>query len=253
MATLQVKNMTIGEGKPKVIVPLVGKTSREILNEAEAVNRLKPDMVEWRVDCYNEVENIQSVKDVLRELRAIFSNELLLFTFRSHKEGGNKVISDDYYVELNLAAILTGQIDFIDIELFNKEEFIKSIQETAKANGVYVIMSNHDFTKTPDKDEIISRLRQMQELGADIPKIAVMPNSVQDVITLLDATYTMKTKYADRPIITISMGATGMISRLAGELFGSAFTFGAGKDISAPGQISVEELKTVLDIVHKNI
>jgi 3-dehydroquinate dehydratase I len=44
-----------------------------------------------------------------------------------------------------------------------------------------------------------------------------------------------------------------MISRLAGELFGSAFTFGAGKDISAPGQISVEELKTVLDIVHKNI
>ena len=90
----------------------------------------------------------------------------------------------------------------------------------------------------------------MQEYRADIPKIAVMPKSVADVITLLDATHTMKTQYADRPLITMSMGGKGVISRLAGEVFGSAFTFGAGKEASAPGQIQVADLRMVLEILH---
>ena len=93
----------------------------------------------------------------------------------------------------------------------------------------------------------------MQEYGADIPKIAVMPKSVDDVITLLDATNTMKTQYGDRPLITMSMGGTGVISRLAGEVFGSAFTFGAGKEASAPGQIPVAELRKVLEILHESM
>lgn len=128
----------------------------------------------------------------------------------------------------------------------------KALVSCAEENGVYVVMSNHDFRKTPAKEEIISRLRQMQEYGAHIPKIAVMPNSAEDVLTLLDATLTMKTKYADRPIITMSMAATGLVSRLAGEVFGSACTFGAGEEASAPGQIPVQELRSVLDILHKN-
>ena len=76
----------------------------------------------------------------------------------------------------------------------------------------------------------------MQEYGADIPKIAVMPQSVDDLIVLLDATNTMKTKYADRPFITMSMSGTGLVSRLAGAVFGSACTFGAGIEASAPGK-----------------
>ncbi|MGM9943345.1 MAG: type I 3-dehydroquinate dehydratase, partial [Lysinibacillus sp.] len=187
------------------------------------------------------------------KLREIFAEELLLFTFRSHKEGGNKEISDAFYVELNQTAIRTKNIDLVDVELFNEEENVKTLVATAKENGVYVIMSNHDFFKTPAKEEIISRLCKMQEYGAHIPKIAVMPTSVADVITLLDATNTMKTEHADRPLITMSMGGTGVISRLAGEVFGSAFTFGAGKEASAPGQIPVEELRTVLNILHKSL
>ncbi|STS80155.1 3-dehydroquinate dehydratase [Klebsiella pneumoniae] len=66
-------------------------------------------------------------------------------------------------------------------------------------------MSNHDFHKTPAQEDIIYRLRRMQDLGADLPKIAVMPQSPQDVLTLLAATLTMKEKYATRPLITMSM------------------------------------------------
>jgi 3-dehydroquinate dehydratase-1 len=253
MSTLKIKNVTIGEGIPKIIVPLVGTTREQIIAEAEEVKALQPDVVEWRADLFDGVDDLEAVTNLLAKLREIFSENLLLFTFRSHKEGGNKEISDDYYVELNQTAIRTKNIDLVDVELFSGEKTVQAIVSTAKENGVFVIMSNHDFFKTPAKEEIVARLRKMQEYGADIPKIAVMPTSVEDVITLIDATNTMKTKYADRPLITMSMGGTGVISRLAGEVFGSAFTFGAGKAASAPGQIPVSELRTVLEILHKSM
>ncbi|MCM3570246.1 type I 3-dehydroquinate dehydratase [Neobacillus mesonae] len=253
MNTLKIKNITIGEGIPKIIVPLVGTTKELILQEAELVKELRPDVVEWRVDFYENVEDLEAVKDLIAKLRDIFSDQLLLFTFRTHKEGGNKEISDAFYLKLNQTAVLTKNIDLVDVELFSGDHNVHAILSIAKENGVYVIMSNHDFEKTPPKDEIISRLCKMQEYGADIPKIAVMPTSVDDVITLLDATHTMKTQYANRPLITMSMGGKGVISRLASEVFGSAFTFGAGKSASAPGQIPAAELRTVLEILHKGM
>jgi 3-dehydroquinate dehydratase I len=118
---------------------------------------------------------------------------------------------------------------------------------------VLVIISNHDFEKTPPKEEIVSRLRKAQELGGDLPKIAVMPKSPADVLTLLEATTIMSEQYADRPIITMSMTGKGVISRLTGELFGSSMTFGAAKKASAPGQMDVVELRNVLRLLHSNL
>src|SRR5436305_15308219 len=145
MSTLKIKNMTIGEGIPKIIVPLVGSTKEQILQEAVLVKGLRPDVVEWRLDFYEEVENLEAVKDVIDMLKNVFIDELLLFTFRSHKEGGNKEISNEFYVKLNQTAILTKNIDLVDVELFNEENHVNAILSTAKENGVYVIMSNHDF------------------------------------------------------------------------------------------------------------
>ena len=106
---------------------------------------------------------------------------------------------------------------------------MKKIIDGVHAAGVKVVASNHDFHKTPAKSDIIYRLRKMQDMGADIPKIAVMPQNKRDVLTLLAATEEMVTDYADRPIITMSMAGTGVISRLCGEVFGSSMTFGAAK------------------------
>ena len=91
----------------------------------------------------------------------------------------------------------------------------------------------------------------MQDMGADIPKIAVMPQSKKDVLTLLSATEEMTRCHATSPIITMSMADTGVLSRLCGEVFGSSMTFGAAKKASAPGQMGVEDLSTVLDLLHK--
>ena len=111
-------------------------------------------------------------------------------------------------------------------------------------------MSSHDFRKTPSRETILGRLRKMQELGADIPKIAVMPQIKNDVLALLAATVEMSEQYARVPIITMSMAGTGVVSRLAGETFGSAVTYGSAGKLSAPGQVAVEELSRILNLIH---
>ncbi|MEC5425376.1 type I 3-dehydroquinate dehydratase [Virgibacillus sp. C22-A2] len=252
MSNITVKNLTIGEGIPKIVVPLMGATDAGILEELQHVKSLEPDIIEWRVDAYMEVEKLESVMAALATIRVALDDIPLLFTFRSHKEGGNRVITDSYYVELLTTAIRSNEVDLLDIELFYQDVIVKSLIKEAKASGVCVIVSNHNFTHTPSRETIISRLREMQSLGADIPKIAVMPTNTEDVLTLLDATNSMVTHYADRPIITMAMGSEGLISRLAGEVFGSALTFGAGKEVSAPGQIDTKDLRIVLEILHKN-
>ena len=177
----------------------------------------------------------------------------MLFTFRTLKEGGEKAIEKDVYANLNKKAAKSGYVDLIDTEVFTGDDIVKDIIEAAHACGVKVIASNHDFDRTPDKDDIVGRLCKMQDLGADILKIAVMPNDKKDVLKLLAATEEMANEYADRPIITMSMAGTGVISRLCGEVFGSAVTFGSAKKASAPGQIDVEDLNQVLNLLHKSL
>ena len=171
-------------------------------------------------------------------------------TFRTSKEGGEKAISDADYIDLNVKAANTGYVDFVDVEIFAGDDVVSAIIEKAHAADVKVIASNHDFHKTPAKADIIYRLRKMQDMGADIPKIAVMPQNKKDVLTLLAATEEMASDYADRPIITMSMAGTGVISRLCGEVFGSSMTFGAVGKASAPGQMGAEDLNTVLALLH---
>ena len=253
MNTVKVRNIENGAGIPKICVPIVGVTKEEIIAEAKTFDSIPVDVVEWRVDWFENVFEFDKVEDVLKDLREALGETPILFTFRTSKEGGEKAIEPEPYKELNIQAAKSGYVDLVDVEVFTGDEIVKEIIENAHACGVKVVASNHDFDKTPEKDEIVRRLQKMQELNADIPKIAVMPTCKKDVLTLLSATEEMYTNYADRPIITMSMAGTGVISRLCGEVFGSALTFGAAKKASAPGQMGVEDLKTVLELLHKSL
>lgn len=251
--TITVRNVVIGEGTPKICVPIVGRTVAQLKEEAAALRSLDIDLVEWRVDFFEHVENMDEIKRALQVIRSVIPDLPLVFTFRSAREGGEKEVANEYYCALNLAVAATGQVDIIDVELFTEEIDIQALVAAAHSHGVFVIISNHNFHETPSKDEIVSRLRKAQELGGDLPKIAVMPKNAGDVLTLLEATYIMSEQYADRPIITMSMAGYGVISRLAGELFGSALTFGAAGKASAPGQVAVAELRNVLTLLHKSL
>lgn len=247
---VEVRGVKIGEGVPKICVPIVGKTKEEILAAAKSFEDVALDVVEWRVDWFEGVFDFEKVEDVLKELRAVLGETPILMTFRTSKEGGEKSIEPEDYAKLNIKAAQTGYVDFIDVEIFTGDAIVTKIIDGAHAAGVKVIASNHDFHKTPEKSDIIYRLRKMQDMNADIPKIAVMPQNKKDVLTLLSATEEMTSLYADRPIITMSMAGTGVISRLCGEVFGSSMTFGAAKKASAPGQMGVKDLETVLGLLH---
>jgi 3-dehydroquinate dehydratase I len=249
---LKVRDIVIGEGMPKIIVPLVGTTEQALREEIKTLKNKKPDIFEWRVDMFDMVMDLPSIEKTLSIIREHIGDIPLLFTFRTVHEGGKQEVPLDYYSQLVKNAILSGQVDLIDIELFLGDIYVKELLALAKKSGAFVVLSNHDFQKTPAKDELITRFQKMRELGADIPKIAVMPNKVQDVITLLDASQTIHEAYGDLPFIMISMGKQGLISRLAGEWFGSAATFASGVEQSAPGQIGISELREMMEILHQN-
>lgn len=253
MKSYQIKNIRLGEGPPKIIVPLMGISEKQLMEEAAAVKTLNPDIVEWRADVFDQIDHLDAVESMTGRLDAVLKDIPLLFTFRSHKEGGNTVVTDKYYSKLITRVIQTKKIELIDLELFFNELDLENLVHQAKSNNILTVMSNHDFEKTPAKEEIIGRLKLMQKYGADIPKMAVMPKNTEDVLTLLEATNRMREQDTDVPIITMAMGKLGLISRLSGEIFGSAATFAVGKEASAPGQIAIDDLRTVMGILHKNL
>ena len=251
MNTVKVRDIEIGAGAPKIIVPIVGVTKNDIIEEAKTFHSIPVDVVEWRVDWFEGVFDFAQVEDVLKDLREALGNIPILMTFRTSKEGGEKAIEPDAYAELNIKAAQTGYVDLVDVEIFTGDEIVKKIIDGAHAAGVKVIASNHDFFKTPAKADIIYRLRKMQDMNADIPKIAVMPQSSKDVLTLLTVTESWR-ETGKTPVITMSMAGEGLISRLCGEIFGSAVSFGTAGKSSAPGQIDAEELRRILEIIHQN-
>lgn len=246
-----VRNIEIGSGMPKVCVPIVEETREDILSTAKAICSTEADLVEWRADWYEDVSAFSEVIKTADMLRSILGETPLLFTFRSAREGGEKELSLESYAALLENVAKTGFVDLIDVEVFSGDDAVKNIIQTAHAHGIKVIASNHDFEGTPAREELVARLCKMQDLGADILKIAVMPQTRSDVLTLLSVTEEMSSRHTSRPVITMSMGRTGTLSRLCGEVFGSAVTFASFGKVSAPGQIAIEDLKAGLRLLHK--
>lgn len=248
-----IRNIKIGEGVPKICVPIIGRTQQEIVEQAKALKETPADIAEWRADWFEDVYDREKVCRAAEVIRHTIADMPLLFTFRTAKEGGQKEIGAKEYENINIAVAQSGIADLIDMEAFFAEAHLPSIIEKIHAQGAKVIASNHDFLETPTIQEILRRLCHMQDAGADIIKIAVMPRQKQDVLTLLEATGKMTAEYAACPMITMSMAGTGVISRLCGETFGSAVTFASvGKASSAPGQIDVFALKDILQILHQS-
>lgn len=252
MKCVTIRTTTLGGGVPKICVPLVEAEGISLQREALALNGLPVDIAEWRADRYEAILEPGCPGEVLSMLRQALGELPLLFTFRTHREGGSRVASLSAYASLLREAICSGMIDAVDIELFSNEDVVKELTELAHRFHVKVILSNHDFQATPSREELLRRLSSMEALGADIAKIAVTPEYPEDVLTLLSVT-SEAGKCLSCPVITMSMKGTGLISRLSGEIFGSCLTFGAVKEASAPGQIYIEDLKKILDTIHSQL
>lgn len=250
MQPLSIRNVSIGEGTPEVIVSLMGKSASEAIVQGLAALEAGADCLEWRADFCENVHDARSMALDAAALRSAFGDALLLFTFRSTPQGGQMELPVPEYVELTDAMIRTGAFDIVDVESWIGDEQVRVLSDAAHECGVAVIVSHHDFEKTPSVEWMVSEMRRFQELGADIPKIAVMAHDASDTLRLLQATEEMHRLYASGPLITMAMGRYGALSRLCGEVFGSAMTFCAVKEASAPGQVDIALARMLMEGIH---
>ncbi len=250
--TIDVRGRKLGGGPPLVCSPLVGKTRKRLLDEAAAVLAKAPDVIEWRVDHFEDIADKAAVVKTGRALRGILAGTPLIFTRRSAREGGQPIDLDDSgVVRLYEAIGAEGLADLLDFEMDNSPGHVRKVVATAHRQGIRVILSYHDFKKTPALKTLVKRFVEADRLGADVAKVAVMPRDRFDVLTLLCATAQAEAK-TRIPLISMSMGPLGAVTRMVGGLFGSSLSFAVGEGSSAPGQLPIAELRKVYRVIARS-
>jgi 3-dehydroquinate dehydratase I len=243
--------MILNNETPKICVPLVAKTADEAVEQIKRLAAKQPDIIEVRLDYINRENPDEypggglSWKDIdpfLQSLKGVVPDIPFLVTYRTKEEGGAR---SQYTgaVSNTLTAIIKSDVTVLmDIEWTFPLQ-TKHITN-AHEKGIQIVISYHDFEKTPPKAELLRIIREMSETGADVVKIAVMPRTPEDCLNLLAATYEAKQTFMqDKLIATMAMGALGSYTRLAAPLYGSCMTFAVGEEASAPGQIEIDTVR----------
>jgi|LFRM01.1.fsa_nt_gb 3-dehydroquinate dehydratase-1 len=246
---VRIKGRLIGGDKPALCVPLVEKTTAALAEAAGRLAALQPDIIEWRVDYFDRLDREREVMAALETVHREAAGIPLLFTCRHRREGGQADMAEEGRISLVKKALRSGLIDLLDLELLTEAREREAIIQEARQGGIYVILSFHDFRATPARDEMVEILVREQEAGADIAKIAVMPQNPYDVLSLLEAALIFRERYARIPAACMSMSRLGIISRIAGHLFGSAIIYAAQERPSAPGQLPLDGLRRCLELL----
>lgn len=251
--------------RPAVIVP-VQQTDAATLRAAceEIAASGVVDVIEWRIDplvaAVGQASSssartpapgdagpvdADAVAEAVRALAPHVTSSGLpvLVTLRSGFEGGTAELSEEDYAEVVrfLASLGAAAVD-VEIARTGAHALINTIH----AHGAAVVASRHDFTATDSVPGMRETLRAMRDAGADVAKIAMMPQSPADVAELLQATAESDAEL-DCPVIGIAMGEMGRASRILGGDFGSSATFAQMGTASAPGQIEATRLAGLLD------
>lgn len=247
---------TLDASSPSIIVPLTAQDLPGLEEQVAALDSARVadaalDAVEWRVDLFSPFtagggSDPAPAVSALRRIAELLPETPVLATFRTTAEGGSSDITPEAYLGLIGALASTGLPAAIDVE-YRHPRAAEAI-EIAHAHHTPVVASNHDFHGTPPAEEIAERLAAMERAGADVAKIAVTPRSPADVLVLLDATE-RRYRAAGIPLITMSMGALGAVTRIGGGTFGSAATFATVGSASAPGQLPAAAVRAALDLL----
>ena len=251
MKPIHVRGRPLAGGQlPAVCAPLVAPDRATLLAEAAAVAAKQPDLLEWRVDFVQGHDRVQEIASLSRELREA-TGLPILFTHRSVREGGQPSPLDGLaLLALYQAVGRAGAVDLVDVEAATGSAHVDAVRAAAAPGGIGLVLSFHDFHGTPPAQELAAHFARAHALGADVAKIAVMPRSTADVLTLLSATHEAS-QALPIPVSSMAMGALGTVTRLCGGAFGSALTFAVGQAASAPGQLPIEDLLAGLAVLRR--
>jgi len=234
-----------GQGLPKICIPITAKDIAGLTDRLLRDSALPGDLFEWRLDHYTG--DLALGLSMYRQT----TRQPLLCTLRTRGQGGEADLDPQEYAQRVSRLIELGeQFELIDIELCAGDRIVEGLIKAAHEKGLGAVVSQHSFTDTPSRQEMLDALRHMRGLGADLPKLAVMPATPLDVFDLMSASWEAS---LDGPVVTMSMGPLGQISRAAGSYTGSCMTFGAGTEASAPGQLDARDLKRALTILGRGL
>jgi len=222
------------------------KSIKGFLSAVKKAEKLRTGLIEIRADgLENQAED--NIKKLLKEVRKITEKDTeIIFTLRKKEEGGKFKGSEKERIEIMKSCLDSCGFDLIDIELSAEKKALKEIVKKAGEKNKKIIVSFHDFKKTPSKRKMIEIIKKEIGAGADIAKLAVKTNSKEDVIKLLKVTLSAKKL---GKVITIGMGKAGKVSRILTPLLGSEVTYGYLNKPTAEGQISVKSLKLLFEAI----
>ncbi len=231
----------IPSSPPLICVPLVASEVGEAVGQAERLAALKPDLIEVRLDYLKDLTP-QVARSLLSEIQRVCSVPLMV-TFRRKEEGGARDLDEAGRVAILLAALESGAVRILDVELRTGLLARSELLKAARQREVATLISYHDFKTTPPYAVLIELLKELAATGADIVKLAVYPRTPTDTLNLLAATQEAATTFLKVPLVTMAMGALGGFTRLAGPFFGSAISFAVGEQSSAPGQLKIDTMR----------
>ena len=174
------------------------------------------------------------------KIKNLSENDLQLIRKKTIKEA----IFTSRRKEIILKALDLG-FDYVDVDL----SLISKIK-LPKELKTKIIISFHDYKKTPNIQELTLTINRMRECNVEILKIATMVNKTQDINNLFK---TLLSKKQDEKMIVIGMGKKGQIIRVLGPFLGSFLTFASTQyGESAPGQIELEKIKNLYKLLVPN-
>lgn len=213
-----------------ICVPIVVSSRKQVLEDLNAASEYA-DIIELRADLMDN-------PDIPALLKV--AKKPCIVTNRTKLEGGQFKGSEEQRIQLLRQAIDAGA-DYIDIEASTARNLLAPV--LAARGKTQVILSYHDFTRTPERLDGI--YETMTQVPADIFKIITYAGDINDNLAVFDLL--QRAGRDGRKLISFCMGEKGEISRILSTLLGGFLTFGSldsGKE-SAPGQIPASILKNV--------
>ncbi|CAL27362.1 type I 3-dehydroquinate dehydratase [Staphylococcus carnosus] len=225
---------------------ITDQLKKDLIREQKSI-----DIIELRIDQRESFE-IADLERLFKTLKDLQLDVQVLVTYRTSVQGGKGQKNGNTYYEFLQDLIQIQGYDMVDIEWDEAQtEILLQLIVQAQSAGLKVVLSQHDFDKTPNLEVLKFLYFKMNKLGADIVKLAVMPNEKQDVLNLLEALATASESIEAKPV-GISMSHLGLISRTAQGVFGGIISYGCLGTPQAPGQIHVGQLKELLNIYEIN-
>lgn len=246
--TARMGGVVLGKGMPKICVPVMGKTIEELAQAAQKAKEAQADIIELRIDSLSAMPDSETALAACAAVRGQAPGTALLFTMRTARDGGAGSRDAAAYEALLGSVMESGLCDGVDCELSVGREAFACLAKRAKAAGVTLVGSSHEFGEIGDMQRAADWLLEQQELGADVCKAAVMTRTHARALEAALMFARVKEKL-EIPMIGIAMGPAGVITRIGCACMGSCLTFGTAGEASAPGQIDARALRRALEIM----